>query len=87
MCLVATAGLYVCQLYGYEKYGLDFWRKVTKDASAFKGLFYPFQGAIKRQTGVGYQTFKKEAFEYYKTKTEGDNKNAERVYTTVFSGK
>ena len=52
--------------YGYEKYGLDFWKKVTRDASAFKGLFYPFQKAIKRHAGVDYQTFKKDAFDYYK---------------------
>ena len=70
--------------YGYEKYGLDFWRKVTKDASAFKGLFYPFQSAIKRQTGVDYQTFKKDAFKYYKTKTADDKKNVESIYTTIF---
>ena len=52
--------------YGYEKYGLDFWEKVTRDASAFKGLFYPFQAAIKRHAHVDYKTFKKEAFDYYK---------------------
>ena len=50
---------YLLVNYGYEKYGLDFWGKVTKDASAFKGLFYPFQKAIKRHAGVNYQTFPK----------------------------
>ncbi len=69
--------------YAYEKYGLDFWRKVTKDASAFKGLFYPFQVAIKRQAGVDYATFKKDAFEYYKGKA-ADEKNVEASYTTIF---
>jgi hypothetical protein len=70
--------------YGYEKYGLDFWRKVTKDASAFKGLFYPFQSAIKRQAGVDYGTFKKDAFEYYRMKAAAGDKKAEAAYTTVF---
>nr|MBA2329722.1 hypothetical protein [Flavisolibacter sp.] len=29
---------YLLTNYGYEKYGVDFWEKVTQDASAFKGL-------------------------------------------------
>ena len=70
--------------YGYEKYGLDFWRKVTKDASAFKGLFYPFQSAIMRHTGVDYKTFKKDAFEYYKVKRLAQKESAEPKYATVF---
>ena len=57
---------YLLVNYGREKYGLDFWSKVTKDASAYKGLFYPFQKAIKRYSGVAYKTFRADAFEYYK---------------------
>lgn len=57
---------YLLVNYGYEKYGLDFWSKVTKDASAFKGLFYPFQKAIKKYSGVNYHTFRNEALAYYK---------------------
>src|ERR1700741_5625023 len=52
--------------YGREKYGLDFWSKVTHDASAFKGLFYPFQKAVKKYSGVDYKTFRADAFDYYK---------------------
>jgi len=55
--------------YGREKYGLDFWSKVTKDASAFKGLFYPFQKGIKRYSGISYKTFRENAFDYYKDLT------------------
>ncbi|MBL7730530.1 MAG: hypothetical protein JNM88_05080 [Chitinophagaceae bacterium] len=61
---------YLLVNYGREKYGPDFWTKVTKDASAFKGLFYPFQSAVKRHTGVDYKTFVSDAFEQYRTKTE-----------------
>lgn len=57
---------YLLVNYGYEKYGPDFWSKVTKDASAFKGLFYPFQKAIKKYAGVDYQTFRKDALDLYK---------------------
>jgi hypothetical protein len=58
---------YLMVNYGREKYGIDFWTKVTHDASAFKGLFYPFQKAIKRYTGVDYKTFHEQAFDYYKS--------------------
>jgi hypothetical protein len=65
---------YLLVNYGREKYGLDFWSKVTKDASAFKGLFYPFQRAVKKHAGINYETFRKEARDYYKnaeaTKTD-----------------
>lgn len=56
---------YLLVNYGREKYGLDFWTKVTTDAASFKGLFYPFQHAIKQHTGKDYKTFIKNAFEFY----------------------
>ena len=57
---------YLMVNYGREKYGLDFWTRVTHDASAFKGLFYPFQKAIKKYSGVDYKTFRTDAFNFYK---------------------
>jgi hypothetical protein len=57
---------YLLVNYGREKYGLDFWSKVTKDAAAFKGLFYPFQKAVKKYAGVDYKIFYSNAFDYYK---------------------
>jgi hypothetical protein len=62
---------YLLVNYGYEKYGPDFWKKVTRDASAFKGLFYPFQRAIKKYAGVDFDTFTRNAFDYYKTNGVG----------------
>ena len=56
---------YLLVNYGREKYGADFWTKVTRDASAYKGLFYPFQKAIKEYAGVDYKTFYTDAFLYY----------------------
>ena len=57
---------YLLVNYGREKYGADFWTKVTTDASAYKGLFYPFQTAIKKHAGIDYKTFREDAFESYK---------------------
>jgi len=57
---------YLLVNYGREKYGDDFWRNVTHDASAYKGLFYPFQKAIKKYSGLDYKTFYSDAFAYFK---------------------
>ncbi len=61
---------YLLVNYGRIKYGKDFWTAVTKDASAYKGLFYPFQKAIKKYAKVDYKTFIKDAIDFYKDKTE-----------------
>ena len=58
---------YMLVNYGREKYGANFWTKVTHDASAYKGLFYPFQTAIKKYAGINYKIFRKNAFDYYLT--------------------
>lgn len=60
---------YMMVAYGREKFGDDFWKKVTHDAAAFKGLFYPMQKAVERYAGKNYEVFRKEAFRYFKEKT------------------
>jgi len=52
--------------YGREKYGADFRRKVTDDAARFNGVFYPFQRAVKKYSGVSYGTFRQDAIKYFK---------------------
>ncbi len=52
---------YILTKFGYEKYGPDFWKKVTADASSFKGLFYPFQKAVNKYSGQDYKSFYQEA--------------------------
>lgn len=60
---------YMLAAYGREKVSPDFWRKVTHDAAAYKGLFYPLQKAVKTHSGESYQQFRKNAFEYFETET------------------
>ncbi len=60
---------YLIIAYGYEKYGVDFWKKVTEDAVAFKGLFYSFNQAIKRHSGKSYKLFREDALQYFKQKS------------------
>ncbi|HUR12199.1 MAG TPA: hypothetical protein VM012_12565 [Flavitalea sp.] len=57
---------YMLVAYGREKYGEDFWRKVTEDAVRFKGITYPFQQAIKKYSGASYARFRTDAFRYFK---------------------
>jgi hypothetical protein len=75
---------YLLVNYGYEKYGTDFWRKVTHDASAYKGLLYPFQSAIKRHAGIEYKTFYNNAFAYYKN-AEFPKPANEKAATTIIA--
>lgn len=48
---------YMLVNYGKEKFGEDFWKKVTQDASSFRPLFYPFQANIKKYSGVSFKEF------------------------------
>ncbi len=52
--------------YGREFYGEDFWQKVTNDAVRFRGVFYPFQKAIKKHSGISFKKFRTEALEYFR---------------------
>ncbi|TKK67411.1 hypothetical protein FC093_14010 [Ilyomonas limi] len=57
---------YMLVAYGREKYGMDIWKKITEDAVRFKPLIYPWQGAVKRHTGIMYRRFVRDAFTYYR---------------------
>jgi hypothetical protein len=54
--------------YGREKYGADFWAKVSHDAARFKPLIYPWQGAVKRYSGIKFKPFYKDAMKFYNDK-------------------
>jgi hypothetical protein len=60
---------YLLTAYGYEKYGEDFWHKVTNDAVRFKGVFYPFNRAIERYSGKSYMQFREDAMQNFKERT------------------
>jgi hypothetical protein len=57
---------YMLVSYGREKYGDDFWKKVTHDAAAYRGGFYPFQNAIKRYAGVNFLQFRTDGLNHFK---------------------
>lgn len=58
---------YLLVAYGYNKFGEDFWRKVTSDAARFQGLFYPMQKAVKRYSGLKYSKFVEHAIDSFKS--------------------
>jgi hypothetical protein len=59
--------------YGREKYGDLFWEKVTHDAASFKGLFYPFQRAVKKYSGKSYVSFRNDAIDFFKIQFNLEN--------------
>ncbi len=60
---------YQLTAYGFEKYGDDFWNKVTNDAVRFRGVFYPFNRAVERYSGKSYKQFRDDAMQYFKEKS------------------
>lgn len=78
---------YLLANYGYLKFGSDFWEKVTRDASAFNGLVYPFQRAVKKYSGVDYKTFRKDALAFYSqqiTRKAADQRERGTVTSYLF---
>ncbi|PWT78657.1 MAG: hypothetical protein C5B59_01340 [Bacteroidetes bacterium] len=61
---------YMMVAYGREKYGAEFWRHVTLDAAAFKGVFYPLQKGISRSAGISYAQFRKSALEFFRNQMD-----------------
>ncbi len=57
---------YLLTAYGYEKYGPEFWSKVTDDAVRLKSFF---NKAIEKYSGVPFKQFRWDAINYFKQQT------------------
>lgn len=64
---------YLLSSFGHERYGDEMWRKVTGDAVRYKGLFYPFQKAVRKHTGTNYYRFTDSALNAFKQNIEEDS--------------
>lgn len=64
---------YMITTYGREKFGENFWTKVTGDAVRYRGIFYPFQNAVKKYSGMPYRNFADSAIRYYKEQEQPDS--------------
>lgn len=75
---------YLLVNYGYLKYGPDFWRKVTQDATAFRGLLSPFQKGVKRYSGISFQQFRRDALHYYSSQVNRSETQQQRETVTDY---
>ncbi len=67
---------YILVAYGREKYGDEFWRKVTDRAARFKPLIYPLQGSLKAASGVPFKQFVSDAFLFYQHQWSTEKKDS-----------
>ncbi|MBX6380803.1 MAG: PD40 domain-containing protein [Thermoflavifilum aggregans] len=56
---------YLLCAYGRERYSDTLWKLVTRDAAAYKHLFYPFSKALKDYTGQTVTAFYRNAMQYF----------------------
>ncbi len=61
---------YLLVAYGYEKYGPDFWQKVTEDAVRLKSFF---NKGIEHHSGVLFKQFHQDAINYFKEQAAAKN--------------
>lgn len=69
--------------YGREKYGADFWKKVTRDAAGFKPFIYPFQHAISKYSNKPFKKFVRDAFDFYEQKWKQQKSTPFQLLTTL----
>ena len=74
---------YMLVSYGRDKYGDDFWKKVTQDAAAYKGVFYPLDKAIKKYSGLDFTQFRNDAFNHYKQVFKEDQSNSQPLNNSL----
>ncbi len=74
---------YMLAAYGRLQYGDTIWNTITENAARYKSLFYPMQGAFKRQTGKAYNSFTAEAFQFYRDKWKQEAQYAAPEWITA----
>ncbi|MEY3351550.1 MAG: hypothetical protein RIQ50_1661 [Bacteroidota bacterium] len=74
---------YILVAHGNNAYGDEFWKKVTSDAVRYKGLFYPFQRAIKVHSGRTYKEFVANAMNEFKQTTVSSPDASTKVNKTT----
>jgi hypothetical protein len=62
-------GYLMCS-YGLENYSTGLWSKVLREASAYKGFFYPFSHSLKKNTGSNTKQFYRKAGEWFSKEIE-----------------
>jgi hypothetical protein len=65
-----------------EEQGPDVWRKILKDGSSYKGIFYPFSQAMKRHSGFGSRKTYYRTYDTLRTTWENELKTINIIPTT-----
>ncbi|RYZ46137.1 MAG: hypothetical protein EOP49_23845, partial [Sphingobacteriales bacterium] len=73
---------YLLVAYGRKQFGDSIWAKVTNDAVRYRGLFYPWQRAIERHTGMNYPTFRSKALADGETSLGGAGDDSLAIYAS-----
>lgn len=66
---------YMMVAYGREKYGDDFWKKVTHDAASVKSTF---RGTVKKYSGNSYPEFRTQALDYFKKQFSAEDEKQQQ---------
>jgi hypothetical protein len=65
--------------------GSDVWRKILKDAGAYKGLLYPFSSAMKRHSGYSSRNTYYRTYDTLRTTWENELKTINVTATTAIT--
>lgn len=63
---------YLMVSYVQQRYGDSVWLKISKDAAAFKGVFYPWQNAVKRHLNIAYKDLVDSALTYFSSQWQAE---------------
>jgi hypothetical protein len=64
-------GFLLCN-YGRSQYDASMWRNVVAESGKYRGLFYPFSQALKRNTQYGTKKFYEKSMDFYGSHWKGD---------------
>mgnify|MGYP002395553846 CR=1 FL=1 len=63
---------YLLSRYGRNRYGMDMWKDVFRNAADYQSVFYPFSRALKKKTGETTLQFYRSAMQHLDQKWENE---------------
>jgi hypothetical protein len=73
--------------YGRDAYGKELWKNVISDAGMYKGIFYPFSRALKRQTNLSTKEFYQKSMDFYASEWQDDQSLSDNSEDVTLSEK
>ena len=78
---------YMLVSYGRDRYGDGFWKNVTQDAAAYKGVFYPLDKAIEKYSGVDFDQFRDDSYNHFRDVFKEDRSPIHQTAKALFKPK